>query len=199
ALSELAGRDFDEQAGPAPAAGSSLAPAATGGGHTPPRLSGAPRVASGPARPLAAPEAEVPRPPAGGPRSRRGARGKGGEEWEALTRAREQVRAEIRATRDSVAGQAGDYSAAIFDAHLLFLDDEALLGPARRAIFEEGKNAARAWHDAAETVAADYRALDDEYMQARAEDLTGVARQGVAALTGGGGAALGGSRRRGGQ
>src|SRR5262249_15600191 len=68
------------------------------------------------------------------------------------------------------------------------LDDEALLGPARRAIFEEGKNAARAWHDAAETVAADYRALDDEYMQARAEDLTGVARQGGAAPTGGGGA-----------
>jgi phosphocarrier protein FPr len=94
------------------------------------------------------------------------------------------VRSEIRSARDSVAAQAGEYSAAIFDAHLLFLDDEALLGPARRAIFEEGKNAAEAWHGAAEAVAAEYRDLDDEYMQARAGDLTGVARQVVAALTG---------------
>src|SRR5262249_33745901 len=50
ALSELAGRDFDEQAGPAPAAGSSLAPAATGREHTLAGLSGAPGIASGPAR-----------------------------------------------------------------------------------------------------------------------------------------------------
>src|SRR5256714_758757 len=105
-------------------------------------------------------------------------------EWEALTRALDQVRTEIRSARESVAARAGDYSAAIFDAHLLFLDDEALLGPARHAIFDDGKNAAEAWHEAAEAVADDYRALDDEYLQVRAEDLTGVARQVVAALTG---------------
>src|ERR671934_309602 len=105
-------------------------------------------------------------------------------EWRALRDALEQVRGEIEAARDSIAARAGEYSAAIFDAHLLFLDDEALLGPVRRAIFEEGRNAAEAWHAAAEAVAADYRSLDDEYMQARADDLTGVARQVVAALTG---------------
>src|SRR5207237_4830995 len=121
-----------------------------------------------------------------GPEIPTGSSGDPGAEWDALNRALEQVRTEIRATRDSVASRAGDYSAAIFDAHLLFLDDEALLGPARQAIFGEGKNAAKAWHEAAEAVAADYRGLDDEYMQARAEDLTGVARQVVAALTGGG-------------
>jgi phosphocarrier protein FPr len=96
----------------------------------------------------------------------------------------EQVRGEIRAAQESVAARAGDYSAAIFEAHLLFLEDEALLEPARRAIFEEGRNAAGAWHAAAEAVAADYRSLDDDYLRARAEDLTGVARQVVAALTG---------------
>jgi multiphosphoryl transfer protein len=172
ALSELAGRDFDEQVAPvAPPA----APAARGGEHTLAGLSGAAGIVSGPARHFGAPEPEIPTGSGGDPEA----------EWEALTRAREQVRAETHATRDSVAAQAGDYSAAIFDAHLLFLDDDALLGPARRAIFDEGDNAARAWHDAAEAVAADYRALDDEYMQARAEDLTGVARQVVAALTSG--------------
>src|ERR671934_255785 len=105
-------------------------------------------------------------------------------EWRALRDALEQVRGEIEAARDSIAARAGEYSAAIFDAHLLFLDDEALLGPVHRAIFEEGRNAAEAWHAATEAVAADYRSLDDEYMQARADDLTGVARQVVAALTG---------------
>src|SRR5262249_4143810 len=40
-----------------------------------------------------------------------------------------------------------------------------------------------------------YRALDDEYMQARAEDLTGVVRQVVAALTGGGAPTVSGRGR----
>jgi multiphosphoryl transfer protein len=101
-----------------------------------------------------------------------------------LERAIERVRAEIQSTRESVAARAGEYSAAIFDAHLLFLDDDALLEPARRAIFEQGQNAAQAWHTAAETVAAQYRRLDDEYLRARAEDLTGVARQVVGELLG---------------
>ena len=175
ALADLAGRDFDEQAAPAapptPVRAAATAPAA---GNALTGLPGAPGIASGPARHFHPVDPEIPTGSSGEPEA----------EWEALHGALEQVRAEIRAARDSVAAKAGEYSAAIFDAHLLFLDDEALLDPARRAIFEEGKNAAEAWHGAAETVAADYRGLDDEYMQARAEDLTGVARQVVAALTG---------------
>jgi multiphosphoryl transfer protein len=175
ALAALAKRDFDEQAAPAapptpvapPAAPPDAGQALTG-------LPGAPGIVSGPARHFRPLDPEIPTGSSGDPEA----------EWEALTRALDQVRNEIRAARDSVAARAGDYSAAIFDAHLLFLDDEALLGPARHAIFDEGKNAAEAWHEAAEAVAAEYRALDDEYLQARAEDLTGVARQVVAALTG---------------
>src|SRR5205085_8968425 len=125
-------------------------------------LAGAPGIVTGPARHFRPPDPEIPTGSSGDP----------GAEWDALNRALEQVRTEIRATRDSVAARAGDYSAAIFDAHLLFLGDEALPGPARHAIFEEGKNAAEAWHEAAEAVAADYRGPDDESMQARTKDLT---------------------------
>ncbi|OLE30636.1 MAG: phosphoenolpyruvate--protein phosphotransferase [Actinobacteria bacterium 13_1_20CM_3_68_10] len=175
ALAALAKRDFDEQAAPAtpptpvapPAAPPDAGQALTG-------LPGAPGIVSGPARHFRPLDPEIPTGSSGDPEA----------EWEALTRALDQVRTEIRSARESVAARAGDYSAAIFDAHLLFLDDEALLGPARHAIFDDGKNAAEAWHEAAEAVAAEYRALDDEYLQARAEDLTGVARQVVAALTG---------------
>jgi len=175
ALASLAKRDFDEQAAPAaPAAPVVPAAAPSDAGEALAGLPGAPGIVSGPARHFRHLDPEIPTGSSGDPEA----------EWEELTRALEQVRTEIRAARDSVAARAGDYSAAIFDAHLLFLDDEALLGPARHAIFDDGKNAAEAWHEAAEAVVADYRALDDEYLRARAEDLTGVARQVVAALTG---------------
>jgi multiphosphoryl transfer protein len=173
ALAALAGRDFDEQA--APAAPSAPPPAPSEAGNALAGLPGAPGIVFGPARHFRPLDPEIPTGSSGDPEA----------EWQALTHALEQVRSEIRATRESVAARAGDYSAAIFDAHLLFLDDEALLEPARHAIFDEGKNAAEAWRDSAEAVAAAYRSLDDEYMQARAEDLTGVARQVVAALAGG--------------
>ena len=174
ALAELAARDFDER----PTQAGEPVPSATPPGPAPEAglagLSGAPGIASGPARHLRSVDPEIPTGSNRDPDS----------EWEALQEALRRVRAEIGATRDSVAARAGEYSAAIFDAHLLFLEDDALLGPARRAIFEEERNAAQAWHDAAEAVAAEYRSLDDDYLQARAEDLTGVARQVVAALTG---------------
>jgi len=178
ALADLAERDFDEEpaptASPAPAipAPPAMTPPDTGQALS--GLPGAPGIVSGPARHFRPLDPEIPTGSSGDPEA----------EWEALTRALAQVRTEIRAARDSVASRAGEYSAAIFDAHLLFLDDEALVEPARRAVFEERKNAAEAWHGAAEAVVADYRRLDDEYLQARAEDLTGVARQVVAAITG---------------
>jgi multiphosphoryl transfer protein len=173
ALEALAARDFDEDAAvppptPVPARPQALPGALVG-------LPAAPGIALGPARHFRAPAPEIPTEPATDPQA----------EWEALHRALERVRTEIRTTRDSVAARAGEYSAAIFDAHLLFLEDDELLQPARRAIFERGRNAAQAWHEASETVAAAYLSLDDEYLQARAEDLAGVARQVVAELLGG--------------
>ena len=44
------------------------------------------------------------------------------------------ARNDIEHQRVSVARRAGPYQAAIFEAHLLFLDDQELIAPARRAI-----------------------------------------------------------------
>jgi multiphosphoryl transfer protein len=175
AMEALAARDFDEEVAVPPPTPTAVRPEAGPPGALV-GLPAAPGIALGPARYFRAPAPEIPTEPAADPQA----------EWEALQQALERVRTEIRATRDSVAARAGDYSAAIFDAHLLFLEDDELLEPARRAIFDQGRNAAQAWHEAAESVAARYRSLDDEYLQARAEDLAGVARQVVAALVGGG-------------
>jgi multiphosphoryl transfer protein len=175
ALAALADRDFDEQevAVPAPTPSPAPQPIRSDEGSLT-GLPGAPGTAVGAARHFRAAAPEIPTEPASDPEA----------EWQALEGAIERVRAEIKATRDSVAARAGEYSAAIFDAHLLFLEDEALVEPARRAVFEERQNAAQAWDAAAESVAAGYRSLDDEYLRARAEDLTAVARQVVAQLVG---------------
>ncbi|MGH7910086.1 MAG: phosphoenolpyruvate--protein phosphotransferase, partial [Thermodesulfobacteriota bacterium] len=105
-------------------------------------------------------------------------------EWEALLAAIDKTRLQIRAARDAVARRADEYAAAIFEAHGLFLDDDALREPARRAIFDERLNAAAAWQRATDAVAAEYRALDDEYLRARAVDVTDVGRQVILNLLG---------------
>ena len=98
-------------------------------------------------------------------------------ELEALERALVAAGDEIRRARQSIAGRAGDYEAAIFDAHLLFLDDEALVVPARAAISGGCKSAARAWADAVAAAAAEWKRLDDPCQRARAADLRAVGEQ----------------------
>jgi phosphoenolpyruvate-protein phosphotransferase/dihydroxyacetone kinase phosphotransfer subunit len=104
-------------------------------------------------------------------------------EWERLEAAREAARGDVVAAREQVARQAGGDQAAIFDAHLLLLDDAALLGPAKEAI-DGGASAAAAWADAARATADGYRALDDPYLQERAVDVEDVAGRVLRHLTG---------------
>jgi phosphoenolpyruvate-protein phosphotransferase/dihydroxyacetone kinase phosphotransfer subunit len=99
------------------------------------------------------------------------------EEWDALLDSIEKTRAQIRADFEIATRRTDNYTAAIFEAHLLFLDDEALRSPARESIFNDKKNAAAAWMHAVEQVAAQYRSLDDSYLQTRAKDVEDVGQQ----------------------
>ena len=177
AIAALAERDFDEEeeSGSEPQARPVVRPtAAAAAGDVLSGLRGAPGLARGEARHLRSPEPEVPAHEAADPE----------REWAALEDALARVREEVVASRESVAARAGRSSAAIFDAHLLVLADPALLEPARRAVFAGRRNAAEAWSAAAEKVAGEYRALDDEYLRARAEDVDGLRRRVVAHLVG---------------
>ena len=172
ALRELAERSFDEAPTaslPPPAASP---PTSAGGGLA--GLAASPGLAAGAARHFRPVAPTVPTEPADDP----------DREWAKLEAALAQVREEIEETRASVAARAGDYEAAIFDAHLLFLEDEALLGPAGRAIREDRRNAADAWRRATDSSASQYRSLDDEYLRARADDLAAVAGRVLAHLDG---------------
>lgn len=133
-----------------------------------------PGVAVGPARHFRPPKLAVPSGPPGEPK----------EEWAAFEKAVERARNEIRATREQVAARAGEQSAAIFDAHLLFLDDEELIDPVRTDVLDHGEGAARAWNDAIERTAAEWRALGDPYLEARAADVEAVGAHVLALLAG---------------
>jgi phosphocarrier protein FPr len=93
------------------------------------------------------------------------------------------ARAAIERDHDAVAARAGEADAAIFNAHLVLLEDEALLEPAYRAI-EDGATAERAFYDATVEVAGRYRALEEPLLQERAADVVDVGRRVVGALTG---------------
>ncbi|RMF26900.1 MAG: phosphoenolpyruvate--protein phosphotransferase, partial [Chloroflexi bacterium] len=104
-----------------------------------------------------------------------------------ITRLREAIQAarrEIQTLRTQAAAQVGDYEAAIFDAHLLFLDDPALVKAAYTRIREARINAEAAWQEAVDAMVAAYQALDDPYLQARAGDVADVGHRVLRLLTG---------------
>jgi multiphosphoryl transfer protein len=183
ALRELAERDFGEppEAGPpapgppaAAPAGLLAEPQAMAAAVRPADgtvlrgIPGSPGLVVGDAVHLRQAAVEVPREPAADAAA----------ELARLDAALEATRREVQAARDSVAARTGgEYEAGIFDAHLLFLSDEALLDPARRGI-REGRNAADAWDSAATEVEGEWQRLTDSYQRERVRDLDSI-RTGV--------------------
>ena len=106
------------------------------------------------------------------------------DELASLKKAVAQVRRELSGTREDIANRAGEQSAAIFDVHLLLLDDPTLLDPVRQAISEDGWSAARAWTKEIDSVVGRYRSLDDDYQRERAEDVAEVGHRVLACLIG---------------
>jgi len=99
------------------------------------------------------------------------------EEWKKLLESIAKARTEIEADRIAAAKRIDQETAAIFEAHRMFLDDEALLLPTREKIFKEKQNAAMAWKATVEKVSAGFHALEDIYLQARGKDVEDVGRQ----------------------
>lgn len=101
-----------------------------------------------------------------------------------LRSALEAARRELEGVRERALREAGAEEAAIFDAHLLMLDDPELVGKAERAIREEGCNAEWALERAGEEVASVLSSLPDEYLRARAADVRDVVARVVSVLEG---------------
>ncbi|MUL80839.1 MULTISPECIES: phosphoenolpyruvate--protein phosphotransferase [unclassified Mycolicibacterium] len=161
----LATRNFDESAADAAPEPVPVTP------HAP--IGAGPGLGIGPARSPRLSMVAVPDTPAEDPEA----------EWHRLGIAIDEVRRTITAVRARTAREVGETEASIFDAHQLLLEDEALLGGARERI-DQGHNAAAAWSAAVSGLAAEFAALSDPYLQARAEDVRAVGDQVLRALLG---------------
>jgi phosphocarrier protein FPr len=179
ALAELAAARFGDLETEAGAPGLSV-PSAVGGGSAQipaGALAGIPGSAGaviGPVRHFRPPRPVLPDHPAMEPEL----------EWARLGQALVRVRNGIEATASDVRRRSGRAAGEIFEAHMLFLDDPDLLEPARRLILEQSLDAAAAWDRSVQTMAAAYRAMEDDYLRSRAADLLDVGDQVVLALLG---------------
>ena len=105
-------------------------------------------------------------------------------EWQRLQAAIQTAQQEIQALRSRSVAPLGDNDAAIFDAHLLFLEDPALIEAVRARIFEQRLNAEAAWATVVDELVTTYRALEDAYMRERAADVADVGQRVLRHLTG---------------
>src|SRR5262249_34418676 len=94
------------------------------------------------------------------------------------------VRRTISPLRTRTARDVGEAEGAIFDAHQLLLDDAALLDSVRSRI-DGGLSAVSAWSAAVQDLAAEFAAVPDPYLRARADDVRAVGDQVLRAMLGG--------------
>jgi phosphocarrier protein FPr len=104
--------------------------------------------------------------------------------WERLQEAIRTAARAVREQRKQVAAGLGEANAAIFDAHLLILNDPDLLAQAHALIFDQKLNEAAAWSGAIQAVASQYQELDDPYLRLRALDVTDLGDQVLYVLSG---------------
>jgi phosphocarrier protein FPr/phosphocarrier protein len=95
----------------------------------------------------------------------------------------ERARAEVRARLGQLAQHSQGAAREVITAHLEFIDDWELVASARRAI-SRGKSAAFAWRRAVRDSADTLRALGDQRMAERVDDLLDLESQVLLALSG---------------
>ncbi len=78
----------------------------------------------------------------------------------------------------------GEEEAAVFDAHLAFLDDPAFTGEMQQRILQEKKNAEAICTSLTEEMFHMFSSLPDEYMRSRADDIQDVGNRLLHLLTG---------------
>ena len=97
------------------------------------------------------------------------------KEVQALHAAREQSRQQLHDISVRVAQGPGSELAALFDAQILMLDDEMLIGQAEKIIRTERVNAAWAVHRAYEGLFELFSTMEDPYLRERENDVADVA------------------------
>lgn len=91
---------------------------------------------------------------------------------------------ELTKIRNNAEKQLGADKAAIFDAHLLVLEDPELIQPIEDKIKNESVNAAQALTDVSNQFITIFESMDNEYMAERAADIRDVSKRVLAHILG---------------
>ncbi|MFX3625602.1 MAG: phosphoenolpyruvate--protein phosphotransferase [Ectobacillus sp.] len=101
-----------------------------------------------------------------------------------LEAALEQSKGELTAIKDRAFAELGADKAAIFEAHLLVLNDPELVNPVKDKINSENVNAEYAMNEVATMFVNLFESMDNEYMKERAADIRDVTKRVLAHLLG---------------
>ncbi|AQQ53431.1 phosphoenolpyruvate--protein phosphotransferase [Planococcus lenghuensis] len=101
-----------------------------------------------------------------------------------LETALKQSKTELQAIKKRTAEQMSDEQAAIFEAHLLVLNDPELIGPIKDKIQSDQVNAEFALDETASTFVTMFEAMDNAYMKERAADIRDVTTRVLSHLLG---------------
>ena len=98
-------------------------------------------------------------------------------ELERFDKAILETRAEITTIRDKIAKSLGEGEAGIFDAHLLVLEDNALLDEVTTELKTSMKNIEFCYNNVAQRYISFFRSMEDEYLRERVADIGDVSRR----------------------
>lgn len=98
--------------------------------------------------------------------------------------AQKKAQTQLRALYDKAVVEAGENYAAIFQIHIMMLDDNNFVTSIQEIIKNQKKSAAYAVKTAGETFAEKFASMGDEYLKARASDVRDISARVVNILTG---------------
>lgn len=87
------------------------------------------------------------------------------------------TRKQLKEMHQSLRERVGSHDADIFEAHLLVLDDPALIGEATKLVKSTMCNVEHAYHEVSEKYAQAFDSMEDEYLRERAVDLRDVSHR----------------------
>jgi multiphosphoryl transfer protein len=104
-------------------------------------------------------------------------------EWRRVVEAIASVRRDVERLRGLAAREMGAADAGIFDAHLMLLGDTSLLADVKHGV-ADGSTATAAWRSTIAAIEAEWAALPDPYLRARAADVRSIGDDVLRAMTG---------------
>ena len=101
-----------------------------------------------------------------------------------LDEAVSKAQSELEAIREKVKEEQGEDKAAIFDAHILVLNDPELLGAVKEKVKSEQINSEFAMREISDMFITMFEQMDNEYMKERAADIRDVTKRVISHLLG---------------